>query len=340
MDDGFPARLTRLSRRWLDPEGPPARALEQVARDVMGFFSPTRQIPEALAHPAGSLRPVASFGANPGGLGMLLYEPARPPRPDRPLLVLLHGCTQDAGAFALASGFMALADRLGAPLLLPEQRTENNARRCFNWFEPGDIRRGGGEAASVRAMVETVVTRFRSDPVRVFIAGLSAGGAMAAALLAAYPDVFAAGAVVAGLPVGTAHHLASAMARMRVAAFDSRETLAERAMPARAGGIAWPHLPRLSVWHGATDQTVDPANSDALAQQWTALLGLPEEPDYEAEEAPGVRRRVWGTSVEQWRIDHFGHAWPAPLPGADPFVQPAPVAATEAIARFWGLERR
>jgi poly(hydroxyalkanoate) depolymerase family esterase len=329
MDDGFPSRLTRLSRRWLHPDGPPARALEQVA----SFFSPARPVLPAV----GSLRRVASFGANPGGLGMKLYEPARPPRPGAPLLVLLHGCTQDAGTFALATGFMALADRIGAPLLLPEQQGENNAGRCFNWFEPGDIRRGGGEAASVRAMVEAVATRFRCDPAKVFVAGLSAGGAMAAALLAAYPDMFAAGAVVAGLPVGAAHDVASAMAGMRVAAFGTREAWVERANPARAGGIAWPRFPRLSIWHGAADPAVDPANADALARQWTALLGLPEEPDSQADVAPGVHRRAWGSGVEQWRIANFGHAWPAAEPGADPFVLPAPIAATEAIAQFWGL---
>ena len=337
MDDGFSARLTRLSRRLLEPGGAPARAIEHAMREVAGLLSPGRRIPDVLAGPAGLVRTVTEFGANPGALGMLVYEPSRPPKPGAPLLVLLHGCGQDAGAFALASGFMALADRVGAPLLLPEQRPDNNRGRCFNWFEPGDIRRGGGEAASIRAMVATALARFDGDSGRVFVAGLSAGGSMAAALLAAYPDAFAAGAVVAGLPVGAASNVASAVARMRSAATETRATWAARAAPVRAGGIDWPRWPRLSVWHGAADPTVDPANADALVAQWTALLGLEEAPDSETAEAPGVRRRVWGNAVEQWRLDGFGHAYPARLPGADPFVLPAPVAATEAIARFWGL---
>ena len=337
MDDGFPARLTRLSRRLLESGGAPARAIEQAMREVTGLLSPGRHIPDLLARPAGLVRTVTEFGANPGALGMLLYEPARPPRRGAPLLVLLHGCGQDAGAFALASGFMALADRIGAPLLLPEQRPDNNRGRCFNWFEPGDIRRGGGEAASIRAMVAAALARFDGDPGRVFVAGLSAGGAMAAAVLAAYPDAFAAGAVVAGLPVGAASDVASAVARMRSAATETRATWAARAASVGAGGSVLPRWPRLSVWHGAADPAVDPANADALVAQWTALLGLEEAPDFEEAEAPGVRRRVWGDAVEQWRLDGFGHAYPALLPGADPFVMPAPVAATEAIARFWGL---
>ena len=283
------------------------------------------------------MREVAGFGANPGALGMLQYEPPSPPRPGAPLLVLLHGCTQDAGGFALACGFMALADRVGAPLLLPEQRAENNPGRCFNWFAPADTRRGSGEAVSIRQMVAHALRQFQGDPERVFVAGLSAGGAMAAALLAAYPDVFAAGAVVAGLPVGVATDLPSALARMRSAGGETREALVARAAPARAGGVGWPRMPRLSVWHGSTDKTVDPANGDALVAQWTGLLGLPAAPDREDQVARGVTRRTWGRAVEQWRLDGFGHAFPAREPGADPYVQRAPVSAAEEIARFWGL---
>jgi poly(hydroxyalkanoate) depolymerase family esterase len=332
MDDGFPARLTRLSRRLLTPR----RAFEHALREVSGLLAPPR-LPDALARPAGTVREVTGFGANPGALGMLLYVPATPPRPDAPLLVLLHGCTQDAAGFALACGFMGLADRLGAPLLLPEQLAGNNPGRCFNWFEPADTRRGGGEAASIRQMVSEALRQFRGDPARVFVAGLSAGGAMAAALLAAYPDAFAGGAVVAGLPVGVATDISSALAHMRAAGAEPRAALVERAAPARAGGIGWPRCPRLSVWAGSADRTVDPANADALVSQWTGLAGLPEPPDRDELVAPGVRRRVWANVVEQWRLDGFGHAFPATRPGADPFVLAAPVDAATAIARFWGL---
>ncbi len=332
MDDGLPARLTRLTRQLLDSTHGPARAIEDALHDLTAKLVPARK-----PAPAGGFGETTGFGANPGALRMLHYVPVVPPRPGAPLLVLLHGCGQDAAGFARASGFTALADRVGAPLLLPEQQGGNNAGRCFNWFEPGDIRRGGGEAASIAQMVASALHRFHGDPAKVFVAGLSAGAATAAALLAAYPDVFAGGGIVAGLPVGAATDVGSAFARMQNAGTDSRKILIARASPAHAGGIAWPRLPRVSIWSGSADHTVDPANSDALAAQWTGLHGMAERPDREETVAPGVRRRVWGTSVEQWRIDGFGHAFPAKASGGDPFVQAAPVAAAEAMARFWDL---
>ncbi len=337
MDDGLPARLTRMTRRLLDPTHGPARAIEEALHDLTARFSPAPRKPVAVAPVVpGSVGETTGFGANPGVLRMLHYVPATL-RSGAPLLMLLHGCGQDAALFARATGFTALADRLGAVLLLPEQQSANNAGRCFNWFEPGDIRRGGGEAASMAQMAASALHRFKGDPARVFVAGLSAGAAMAAALLAAYPDVFAGGGIVAGLPVGAASDMGSAFARMQKAGTYSRKTLVARASPPRAGGIAWPRLPRVSVWSGSADHTVDPANSDALVAQWTGLHGLPDTPDRAETVAPGVRRRVWGTAVEQWQLDGFGHAFPAIASGSDPFVQAAPVAAADAMARFWGL---
>ena len=116
--------------------------------------------------------------------------------------------------FAEASGWIELADRLRVPLILPEQAEANNAGRCFQWFQPSDTARDAGEAGSIADMTRAAVGRFNSDPRRVFVVGLSAGGAMAAALLAAYPDVFAAGASVAGLPVGAARSGMQAILRM------------------------------------------------------------------------------------------------------------------------------
>ena len=217
---------------------------------------------------------VTGFGSNPGRLRMFLYVPEPPPRPGAPLIVVLHGCGQHAASFASAAGWMAQADRIGAPLLLPEQVSENNRGRCFNWFRPARIRRGSGEAASIRQMVTAAHARLGTDPRRVFVVGLSAGGAMAAALLAAYPDIFAAGAVVGGTPVGVATSVASAFNQMAHAAPAlSAEALAARvrdAGPVHYAG-AWP---RISLWQGGADQTVAPGNVGALARQWTALHGF------------------------------------------------------------------
>ena len=176
-----------------------------------GFLLPRRPKPArppaprpAPYLPAGRTSEVHGFGSNPGGLRCFLHLPLRRPAPGAPLIVVLHGCRQDAAGFAADAGWIALADRLGLPLLLPEQSFTNHRLRCFSWYKPGDVGRGEGEAASIRQMVGFAARHLGSDRRRIFVAGLSAGGAMAAALLAAYPAVFAAGAVVAGLPVGTA----------------------------------------------------------------------------------------------------------------------------------------
>jgi poly(hydroxyalkanoate) depolymerase family esterase len=331
MDNGFPRRLGRLTHRLLYPN----RNVRRVLRRAATLLEPAIPPGGPAAHAAGRLSEVTGFGSNPGGLRMLLYVPPRPPRPGTSLLVLLHGCGQDAAGFGAGAGFFALADRIGAPVLLPDQQEANNHRRCFNWFRPSHTRRDSGEAASVRQMVAEALRRFAADPRRVFIAGLSAGGAMTAALLAAYPDVFAAGAVVAGLPVGSASNASEALRQMSHPLEAPRADWVAR-VPVQAG-VRWP---RLSVWHGMADSVVNPANADALVAQWTGLLGLPETPDGEAHPAPHIRHRIWGDAVEQWSIAGLGHAFPIARPSmADPYVLPAGIDAAAAIARFWGIAR-
>src|SRR5664279_3397610 len=169
---------------------------------------------------------IAGFGSNPGALLMRVYAPARL-RAGRPLIVVLHGCCQDATTFATDAGWIAIAQQFRPALLLPEQTYDNNHGRCFSWFRPDDVRRGSGEIMSIRQMIRHATTRFGSDPRQIFVVGFSAGGGMAAALLAAYPAVFAAGGIVAGMPVGCAKTQMGAMLHMRRAdLFRTRTALA------------------------------------------------------------------------------------------------------------------
>src|SRR5580765_5297586 len=135
------------------------------------------------------LREIFDFGSNPGNLRMFSYRPST--LADNPaLVVVLHGCTQTAAGYDHGAGWSTLADRYGFALLLPEQQRSNNQNLCFNWFETGDTQRGRGEALSIRQMVEKMVAEHGIDRRRVFITGLSAGGAMTSAMLACYPEVF------------------------------------------------------------------------------------------------------------------------------------------------------
>ncbi len=289
---------------------------------------------------------ISGFGTNPGALRMFSYAPVRLPG-GRPLVVVLHGCGQDAKSFSADAGWLALAEEARLALVLPEQMFENNRGRCFSWYNPEDVRRGGGEAMSIRQMISRAVARFRADPRRIFIAGFSAGAAMAAAMLAAYPAVFAAGAVVAGMPVGCARTQVSAVLRMRRAdGFRTRGGLAEdvRAVTGAATRKKWP---RLSIWQGERDRTVAPENAELLAAQWSELHGFPDQPTRDETPAAGVRHRTWSRgdrppSVEIWTLAGLGHGFPIHPGGQDggragPWVVDAGLSGARLMADFWGI---
>lgn len=191
------------------------------------------------AAPSGRLLELTGFGANPGALQGWFYLPDGLRR-TAPLVVVLHGCTQTSAGYDWGSGWSELADQEGFALLFPEQQRSNNANLCFNWFQPSDTRRDAGEALSIREMIETMLTAHGLDRGRVFITGLSAGGAMAAAVLAAYPETFAAGAIIAGLPVGVAHTVPEAFERMRGNGLPSPEKLQELLRQASPHRGPWP----------------------------------------------------------------------------------------------------
>jgi poly(hydroxyalkanoate) depolymerase family esterase len=298
----------------------------------------------AQADSGGRLQETEAFGDNPGDLRMFSYTPEGTP-PHAPLVVVLHGCGQHAESYAVAGGWVDLAERCGFALLAPEQTAQNNMNRCFNWFLPEDARRDGGEAASIKSMIDRMVRERHLDKRRVFVTGLSAGGAMTAVMLACYPEVFAAGAVVAGLPYGAAHNASEALAAMRRPDDLSSSALGDLV---RQAAPASEYVPRLTIWQGDADWTVDVSNARRIAEQWANAQGLPAAPQT-VDERPGVRRSVWHglhdkrPAVELNIVFGLGHGAPLATQGPDglgsvaPFMLEAGVSSTLEIARFWGL---
>lgn len=289
---------------------------------------------------SGHLGVLPEFGSNPGALRAKTYVPKGLPA-GAPLVVVLHGCTQTASGYDLGSGWSTLAERAGFALLLPEQQRANNANLCFNWFEPQDIRRGQGEALSISQMIEAMTSRHGIDRDRVFITGLSAGGAMAGVMLATYPELFAGGAIIAGLPYGVATTVPEAFDRMRAHGLPGERRLQELLAAASRHAGPWP---RISIWHGSADRTVSPANAAALVAQWRAVHGLGPGPSA-SETVDGHRRRVWRDAagrelIEEYDIAGIGHGTPIAADGigrSGPFILASGISSTCRIAQFWGL---
>jgi poly(hydroxyalkanoate) depolymerase family esterase len=290
---------------------------------------------------------ITGFGSNPGALKMYAHVPETSPRPSA-LVVVLHGCGQTAAGYDVGTGWSMLANRYGFALLMPEQQGGNNPNTCFNWFNPGDIARGRGEAASIRQMVTRMVTDHKLDPRRVFITGLSAGGAMTSVMLATYPDVFAGGAIIAGLPFGVAVNVREALGSMMQPSARPADVLGDLVRKASKHKGPWP---RVSVWHGTADRTVSPGNANEIIKQWLDVHGLPAAP-MSIGEVDGHPREVWWnadgeTIVESYTITDMAHGTPLGLTGTDErygaagaFLLEAGIASSCHIADFFGLTAR
>jgi poly(hydroxyalkanoate) depolymerase family esterase len=268
----------------------------------------------------------------------LVHTPAgAEPGIARPLVCMLHGCTQDAATFAAATRMNAAADCHGFIVVYPQQERAENAQRCWNWFDGSHQARGAGEPASIAAVVRELVgttTEWTVDADRVFVAGLSAGGAMAAVLAATYPDLFAAVAVHSGLAYRSATSVPSAFAAMARGARKVRDL--DRPVPTM-------------VVHGSTDRTVAPVNGEQVLTQSLRASGLDV-----VHPTSVTRDRVQGGHAyeharwvdghgavrhERLTVEGMGHAWSGGLPGGS-YTDPRGPDATEAIWRFFaGVSR-
>ncbi|SDN33426.1 esterase, PHB depolymerase family [Methylobacterium phyllostachyos] len=234
-----------------------------------------------------------------------LFIPSRPDDP-APLVVMLHGCTQNPDDFAAGTGMNALAERAGVFVAYPAQSRQAHAQRCWNWYDPRDQARGSGEPAIIAGLTRAIMAEHPIDPARVYIAGLSAGGAAALNIARAYPDLYAAVGVHSGLAAGCARDLGSALMAMQVGA-PGLGTVTPFGAPAAATRV-----PTI-IFHGEDDGTVSVRNADqVLAQADVAGLTARSE-TIEGRGHPFTRTRYRDSSgrvvVEDWRVRGAGHAW-------------------------------
>ncbi|MGE9781655.1 extracellular catalytic domain type 1 short-chain-length polyhydroxyalkanoate depolymerase [Janibacter sp. G368] len=267
------------------------------------------------ASAAGALTQVTNFGTNPGNLAMYEYVPAGLPA-GAPTVVALHGCTQSAAAYHQGSGWSQLADEYGFAVVYPQQSSGNNANSCFNFFEAGDTTRGQGEAASIAQMVTHARSLHSLGSDNTFVTGLSAGGGMTSAMLATYPDLFAGGSVVAGLPFRCATSMVDAFGCMSNPPDRTPQqwgALARDGYPGHSGP-----RPKVAVWHGTSDTTVVPANARELVDQFTDVAGVSRTATETTTLSGGTTRRAYGDEVVEYSVQRMGHGTPVdPGSGAD-----------------------
>lgn len=276
----------------------------------------------------------ANFSCAAGSRRYKLYVPAGAPSGARPLVVMLHGCTQDPDDFAAGTAMNALADRHGCLVLYPEQPRSANPSGCWNWFERGHQGRGAGEPEIIAAMTRHVVAEHGADPARVFVAGLSAGGAMAAILGAEYPELFAAAGVHSGLPAGSAKDLVSGLHAMKRS---GKAPALRRSVP-------------IIVFHGDGDQVVNCGNGEAVTRQFVqgpmASHGGERQARRRQHEASGrsCTTTTWvdakgRTIAEHWLLHGAGHAWAGGSAAGSYTDAAGPCASAEMLRFFLDLPR-
>ena len=258
-----------------------------------------------------------------------------------PLVLMLHGCTQNPDDFATGTHMNRAAADAGALVVYPAQQRHSNPNACWNWFSPENQQRGSGELALLVEMVQDVMARHPVDPQRIYVAGLSAGGAMAALLAREYPELFAAVGVHSGLQAGAAHSMMGALSAMKSGA----KGAAEAAPAARPGD-----LPALIVFHGDADTTVSPRNGEQLVEGAVQQLGQgavrSEVQQGQSPAGQAYTRTLFhapqATSasdandvrIEQWTLHGAGHAWSGGAAGGS-HTDPRGVSATQEMLRFF-----
>ena len=263
-----------------------------------------------------------------------LYVPSQYQGQAMPLVVMLHGCTQSADDFAAGTQMNALAEEFGVLVAYPNQTNSANLKRCWNWFNPQDQQANQGEPALIAGITQAVMHDYAVDKRRVYIAGLSAGGAMAAIMAQVYPELYAAVGVHSGLAAGSAHDLMSALNAMRSG---SRSALTPK--PTQR------FVPTI-VFHGDQDQTVNQVNAEQVLNQAKAALQASNDEYFNVDKqqiTPAQGRSYTRTQfkdaqqhtqIEYWLIQGAGHAWAGGSP-AGSYTDPQAPNASREMLRFF-----
>ena len=292
------------------------------------LFAPSLLLACSPAVPPGHAPSVSSFSdetyaGEAGTRDFKLYVPASY-RADgsAPLVVMLHGCTQDPADFAAGSRMNALAEAHGALVVYPQQPVIANPQKCWNWYLPEHQAGGAGEPAIIAGITRDVMEKFRVDPRRVYVAGVSAGGAMALILAANHPKLYAAVGAHSAVPFRAASNIAQALDAMRSGG--SADVTVGTPIP-------------LIAFHGAADAVVNPANAERISAQWTRGARRTESRDTAG--AYNYSRSVYRDPAgrilhERWVVDGLGHAWSGGAP-AGTYTDPQGPDASREMMRFF-----
>ncbi|HET6806401.1 MAG TPA: PHB depolymerase family esterase [Frateuria sp.] len=292
-----------------------------------------------LAHPSSTQAPIAvaegaqflsaTFSNQAGCRPYKLYVPSGYRMEQAlPLVVMLHGCTQSPDDFAAGTRMNEAAEAHTCLVAYPAQTSAANLQKCWNWFNASDQQRNGGEPSLIAGITGAIMREYAVDPQRVYVAGLSAGGAAASVMGHTYPDLYAAIGVHSGLACGAAHDMPSAFAAM------------QRGSDGIARSGRSPRIVPAIVFHGDRDPTVHPRNSDAVVAQTaqTARFATHTE-DGRVPGGYAYRRTLHAdadgqTIVEHWLVRGAGHAWFGGSP-AGSYTDPGGPDATREMLRFF-----
>ncbi|MBA4491929.1 PHB depolymerase family esterase [Paracoccus sp. S1E-3] len=303
------------------PKTPAANPFVSLLRDgctpcaggglMSGLKLPPAALGKQITVPDGASYTSREHSGPAGSRSYTLYIPSERPEGLRGVILMLHGCTQSPDDFARGTRMNDAAEKAGYIVAYPEQSRAHNLQSCWNWFRPEDQSRGRGEPEILAGIARELLAEFNLPQGRAFVAGLSAGGAMAAIMAEAYPDLFAAAGVHSGLPAGAASDVVSAFAAMR----------------GDAGARSRPRTTPMIVFHGMADATVAPVNGDRL------IGGSGIETRHEGN-GRSWSRLIDSDGSELWRVERAGHAWF----GGDPagsYTDPLGPDASAEMLRFF-----